>query len=45
MTAEELRSAINHRITGILLEREERDRYRYGKERLAQEAHINQASS
>jgi len=30
-TAEELRSAINHRVTGILLEREERDWYRYGK--------------
>lgn len=29
-TAEELRSAINHRVTGILLEREERDWYRYG---------------
>jgi hypothetical protein len=32
-TAEELRSAMNHRITGILLGREERDWYHYGKEK------------
>lgn len=30
MTAEELRSAMNHRITGVLLDREEEDWYRYG---------------
>ena len=31
-TAEELRSAMNHRVTGILLGREERDWYHYGKQ-------------
>src|SRR2546421_9433158 len=29
--AEELRSAMNHRVTGVLLGREERDWYLYGK--------------
>lgn len=32
-TSEELRSAMNHRLTGILLGREERDWYFYGKEK------------
>src|SRR5579864_3573865 len=31
-TAEELRSAMNHRVTGVLLGREERDWYLYGEE-------------
>ena len=31
VTAEELRSAINHRITEVLQGREEHDWYRYGK--------------
>lgn len=30
-TAEEMRAAINHRITGVLLTREEHDWYRYWK--------------
>lgn len=40
-TAEELRSAINHRITGVLLGREEEDWYQYGKKRIAIEQEIN----
>lgn len=40
-TAEELRSAINHRITGVLLGREEEDWYQYGKQRIAIEHEIN----
>ena len=30
--AEELRAGINHKVTGLLLMREERDWYKYGKE-------------
>ena len=32
MTAEELRSAMNHRLTEVLNRREEKDWYRYGME-------------
>jgi hypothetical protein len=39
-TAEELRSAMNHRITGVLLEREERDWHKYGKEKIALEKRL-----
>ena len=38
--AEELRAGINHRVTGVLLAREERDWYTYGKERIAQEKRL-----
>ena len=38
--AEELRAAINHRVTGVLLAREERDWYRYGNTRIAQEKNL-----
>ena len=38
--AEELRAGINHRVTGVLLTREERDWYRYGKTRIAQDKYL-----
>lgn len=37
-TAQELKSAMNHHILDVLLGREERDWYRYGKDRRTQEA-------
>lgn len=40
-TSEELRSAINHRVTGVLLGREEHDWYQYGKQQIATEREIN----
>ncbi|HEY6348507.1 MAG TPA: hypothetical protein VI636_03765 [Candidatus Angelobacter sp.] len=40
-TAEELRSAMNHRVTGVLLGREEQDWYQYGKQRITTEQEIN----
>lgn len=39
-TAEELRAAINHRLTGILVIIEERDWYHHGKFRIAEETRL-----
>lgn len=41
MTAEELRSAMNHRLTGILLTREEQDRFHYGQQRIRAEEKLS----
>ena len=38
--AEELRAGINHRVTGVLIAREERDWAHYGRLRIAQEKHL-----
>jgi hypothetical protein len=40
MTAEELRSAMNHHLTGILLTREEQDWHDYGKQKREIEEHL-----
>ena len=41
-TAEEMRSAINHRVTGVLLGREEQDWYQYGKDKREMEQKLKQ---
>jgi hypothetical protein len=41
-TAEELRSAINHRVTDVLLGREEQDWYQFGKEKRTMEEQLKQ---
>ena len=39
-TSEELRSAINHRVTGVLLMVEERDWHHFGHARIRQEKRV-----